>query len=358
MIFVTAILIAIFGLSGCRSFGPNRMESDRFDYNTAVSKSLQTQVLLNIVRLRYSEWPTFLDVEQIVAQYTWEHTGTAKGLFRIGEYEQGELGYVGKYSERPVVLYKPMKGSKFMKSMLTPAPAGALLGLIYTGWPADKMFEIMVHSVNGNRNTQVERNAQLHPSVGFAKFIEVLGKFQRRDALNIDVASRKRVDSDHEAVETYLGFSVSRVDDELRKELDEAKKLIGLSTETNRYKVIWGSISPNKNIIAMETRSVLQLMATLSSYVEVPEIEVEEGRLTKLRPIPKENISGLKPLMDICRGDTAPPDAYASCKYRGKYFWIADTDINSKNTFTYLTLLLTLGDTDSSGGAALVITTN
>ena len=94
---------------GCSSFGPKRIHADRFDYNTAIAESKKNQTLLNIVRLRHSDWPMFLDVEQVVTQYTFEHTGTARGIFRISEYEQLEAGWVGKYSERPVVMWQALK---------------------------------------------------------------------------------------------------------------------------------------------------------------------------------------------------------------------------------------------------------
>lgn len=348
-------------LCGCASFGPNRMVSERFDYNAALSDSWKTQALLNIVRIRHNDWPVFLEIEQIVSQYTWEAVGVAKAIIKTpwsGDNDQAELGATGKYSERPTVLYRPLKGRKYMKSMLTPPPPGAVLALIYTGWSADQMFKVMIHSVNGHRNTQVERGAQYQPDWVFARFIAVLREYQSRDALIIDVSRHREKGSKEDAVATSIEFRPDLVEGDLREQLAEVKDLMGLDPATNTYAVEWGAVPPNNKTLVIETRSVLQVMVELSATVDIPKSDIEEGRVEKLRPRPKENVSGIGPLMEVRSGPKAPSDAYVACQYRDRWFWIDDTSLNSKRTFTYLTLLLTLNDSEASEGAPLVITTN
>jgi hypothetical protein len=359
----TSLTCVVLGLSvcGCTSLGPTQMAAERFDYNGALADSWKTQALLNIVRIRYSDWPVFLDIEQIVTQYTWEVIGAAKATVKTpfgGDNDQGELGLTGKFSERPVVLYKPLKGRQYMKSMLTPPPAGAVLGLIYTGWAADQMFKVMVHSVNGYGNTQVERGAQYQPEWTFGRFISLLRTYQLRDALVIDVRRRKDTESKRDVVATTLQFLPDLVNEAERDALVEVKKLMGLDPDTNTFAVAWGAVPPDNKTLVMETRSVLQVMVELSATVDIPRKEIEEGRVARLGRRPNTNVSGIAPLMEIGSGSKAPKDAYVACEYRGRWFWIDDTSLHSKRTFTYLTLLLTLNDYDPKGGAALVITTN
>jgi hypothetical protein len=252
-------------------------------------------------------------------------------------------------------MYKPLKGEKYMRAMLTPLPPAAMLGLVYSGWPADKMFKVMVHSVNGHRNTQVEGRLQLQPDLSFAHFVNVLRAYQQRDALDIRVVSE---DKDNRKVKAHIGFRTELVDKALNEELAVVRSFLKLDPTTDQYTIIWGSLSPNNTTIAIETRSVLQVMVELAATVEVPEADVKEGRVARLRLRPKENVSGINPLLEVRSGKKAPGDAYVSCRYRGKWFWIDDTSLISKETFVYLTLLLTLGDTASSSGAQMVITTN
>ena len=56
------------GHVGC-SIGPRSLERDRLRYNEAVKRTSEEELLLNIVRLRYTDTPSSLAVSAIAAQY-------------------------------------------------------------------------------------------------------------------------------------------------------------------------------------------------------------------------------------------------------------------------------------------------
>ncbi len=63
--FFVYSLIA-FVLLGCQSsFGPKTLEKTHPAYNKSISETLSEQMLLNIVRLRYRETPSFLEISSI-----------------------------------------------------------------------------------------------------------------------------------------------------------------------------------------------------------------------------------------------------------------------------------------------------
>src|SRR5207253_10107228 len=63
--------IAVLGLAlwagGC-SFGPRALHHDRLRYNEAVKTGTEEQLLLNIVRLRYTDTPSSLAVTSLADQ--------------------------------------------------------------------------------------------------------------------------------------------------------------------------------------------------------------------------------------------------------------------------------------------------
>jgi hypothetical protein len=62
------VILLLVGLSGCASIGPFTVARDRFDYITAISDSRKSQMLFNVVKLRYGDAPEFLDMSSVINQ--------------------------------------------------------------------------------------------------------------------------------------------------------------------------------------------------------------------------------------------------------------------------------------------------
>jgi hypothetical protein len=152
-------VLAAVAVAGCASIGPGTVTRDRFDYTSAVAESWKSQMLLNLVKLRYGDTPVFLDVGQIVSGYTLETTVQAGGtIYSSTGAVPGvpdssiSLGAQGRYTDRPTITYAPLVGERFARAMMTPLPPPALLGLIQAGYPVDVVLRLTVHEVNGIRN--------------------------------------------------------------------------------------------------------------------------------------------------------------------------------------------------------------
>ena len=153
------VLLTALGLAGCVSIGPGTVTRDRFDYTAAVAESWKSQMLLNLVKLRYGDTPVFLDVGQIISGYTVEGSLSAIGtLFNTSGVVPGVpdsslgLGAQGRYIDRPTITYAPLVGERFARAMMTPLPPPAILSLIQAGYPVDAVLRLTVHEVNGIRN--------------------------------------------------------------------------------------------------------------------------------------------------------------------------------------------------------------
>jgi len=343
-------------LTGCRAHGPGTIRRDRFDYAAALADSAKAQMLMNIVRMRYLDQPIFLDVQSVIAGYNWEHTGNAKVVLKSpfsSDKDSAELGYSGKYVERPTISYSPVDGSEFINGILTPVQPNVVVLLISSGWPAGQIFESMVFSVNGERNFHVLRGKGYPPEVPFTRFVHLLRDVQFADALSVSV---KRTET--EVTSMVLRFHTDRMTAEDRRGLDEVRDLLRLSRETDTDSIQWGAASEDPAVIAIQTRSVLHLIHSLTWYVDVPPEHIERGIAPPLEPATEAAALKESRLMRIHSGSEPPPDAYAAVRYRNTWFWIDTADSSSKRTFGYLTLLLTLMQSEGEAGPRLVISTN
>src|SRR4051812_35617135 len=82
---MTLDLVRGFGMSllllvaSCASIGPSTVPRDRIDYITSVAESWKEQTLLNVVRLRYGDAPSFLDVSSVISAYAFQGQIAAGG---------------------------------------------------------------------------------------------------------------------------------------------------------------------------------------------------------------------------------------------------------------------------------------
>ena len=113
-------------------------------------------------------------------------------------------------------------------------------------------------------------------------------------------------------------------------ERDEVRKLLGLDPQTSEFSVVYGSVAANDKEIALLTRSVLEILIDLSSYIDVPAANVEQKR-TFPSPAPEfVNGAPVPGLIRILSSPQKPDDAFAAVPYRQDWYWIDDKDFPSK----------------------------
>src|SRR5947207_965487 len=69
-----AIMATCALAGGCASFGPQSLQQTRLQYNEVVKATAEEELLLNIVRLRYTDTPSSLAVSTIAAQHDLNRT--------------------------------------------------------------------------------------------------------------------------------------------------------------------------------------------------------------------------------------------------------------------------------------------
>jgi hypothetical protein len=349
--FSTMILI-FTGLSGCASIGPRTVARDRFDYISAISESWKAQMLLNVVKLRYADAPVFLDVASVITQTGYQGIVGVSGswwqnLLQLPFTSSVGVSATGTYGERPTVTYSPLSGEKFARSLMTPIPPAAVLSFLQAGYPVDVVLRLTVHTINGihSRYGYGARAREADPE--FFPLVEKLRAIQQSGQIGLRL---KKIGNQ---TETSIVFS-KKLDPAIQADSVEVRKLLGVDPQTDEFSVVYGSVAANDKEIALLTRSVLEIITDLSSYIDVPTANVEQKR-TFPTPAP-EIVNGvpLPGLIRIFSSPQKPDDAFAAVPYGQDWYWIDDKDFPSKRLFSFIMFLFTLTDTGDKQGAPVI----
>jgi len=268
-----ALVLGSMVLTGCAAIGPATIPRDRFDYSTAVSESWKRVMLLNVVKLRYADIPIFLEVSNIVNQYALEGEIDAGALINSGGVagDSVTIGGRAKYSDRPTITYSPLFGKKFVGSLLSPIPPDELLSLVQAGWPVNLMFRLCVTAINGIYNGSARILMRREADPAFDCLLEALERIQKSGSLGIRIVRKK-------GEKKSLIFFRQKLIDSLAKDVSAIMELLDLDPKAEDFNLEYGSISKNTREIAILTRSMLDITAELSAYVNIPPIHIEENR--------------------------------------------------------------------------------
>lgn len=349
---ILSIAAGILLLCSCTNIGPGTVTRDRFDYNSAIADSWKEQTLLNIVKLRYADMPLFVEVASVVSGYTLEGSVNLGGTVSSANTVQGDflsLGTAGKYTDRPTITYAPITGEQFNQSFMTPIPPKILLFLMQSGWPADMVFPIVVEAINGLRN---HKAAGANARMGDPEFYQLISLFQKiQDSGNVGM----RVLKDKTNKETtVIFFYREKLPPDLIEVMTALETLLQLRPQSIELKITYGLIPETDSELAIQTRSMMQIMIAMATQIDVPTHHVNDGRT-----IPSLiSSAGAAPtngrLLRVQTTIDEPENAFVSVKYQNNWFWIDHRDFASKRIFTFLMVLFSLTESGGKTGLPLV----
>ena len=334
-------------LAGCAGIGPQTVSRDRFDYTEAISDSWKRQMLFNMVKIRYGDAPVFMDVSSVISQYQVAGQVNLGSTINTKPWSTSEsVGAFGQYVDRPTITYTPIIGDKFARSLMSPIPPSAILSLIQGGYPVDMVFRLLVHEVNGIRNRFGGEARIQSADPEFYTLLDNMRKIQLAGGIGMRF---KKVDKEETALTIILG----KRGPETKALGMKVRKTLGLATEADAFKVVYGSVPRDDTEIAILTRSILEVLVDMSTDIEVPASDVKEKRVS---PTFTETAAGdkIRPLIRVHSSTGRPADAFVSIPYRNSYFWIDDRDFASKKIFSFLMFVFTLVETGEKGAAPIV----
>jgi hypothetical protein len=339
---VKALVFSAFlgaALTACVNLGPNALDKDQLAYGNSIGENWKNQMLANLVKMRYVDMPVFVDVGQIVGGYTLEtqidgRLGFSDGL--IGGDTQN-LGATGRYTDRPTITYMPKTGEDYLRSLLEPVKPSAVLALVLAGYSPRLLFNWSVESINGVRNFAAARAQGIE--LADPEFIELVGlitDLQNAGAIGFELEHDPQTRHD-----VLFMFTERDVDQRAEAKRQRVREILDLDPDRKTFRVLYSPFAMEEDILAIQTRSILQTLMSLSNFVEVPPDHAR--RATPGYKLPP----GADRPFHVRVSSERPEDAYAAYQYEGYWYWIDHADLQSKQVFTLMLFLTTL--TNRSG---------
>lgn len=327
-------------LTGCMSMGPRSIHTTRADYNMAIQQTNEQELLLNLVRLKYRDSIYFLNVEKVAASLEFNRemgasaTVPEKGFnsYTIGAAKVGLV-------EKPTIFYSPLDGERFTRQMMSVLHPEILVLLANSGWSLERLMALMFQEMNGLKNAP--------SATGPTPSYEPVYKDFRQAVKSLrSLQVRKLVDVGHinESGKPFLElrFLPSAVDD---PDTIEFKRLLGLAHDTNNFKVVIGLGRGGAETINVVPRSMIGILNYLSQGVEPPRKDIDLGRVTRTTLANGDAFdwqSVMGGLFKISSSDSEPDSASVAIRYRDAWFYISDSDLDTKSTFSLVSQLMAL----------------
>ena len=400
--FLIALLALGLGLSGCSSLGPQTLDHARLQYNEVIKRTTEEQLLLNIVRLRYTDTPSSLAVSAIAAQL---ERSQSVGLLPFFTAAGGDINrsfttvlpqaqIMG--ADRPTFSLTPLDDQEFTRKLFTPLSLDGVIYLAKTTWPISKVFRLYLENLNWVPNAETASGPtprEAPPASSFLRGVAALQRLQNQGALVFGMAeqeeilggslpagavsARDLIDAARNGMEyrpdasgrhwrllRRSSYPVVRIDP---RQLDSPDarafaEAFGLKPGTSELRMTQETLPPFRQAQApggltqldLETRSLLQALYYVSHGVEVPEPHRARGLATITRDAAGQDFDWQQVMAELFRvrsqpGTERPANAHVAVRYKDHWFYVDEADQDSKSTFSLLVELSRLELTGKSG---------
>ena len=231
-----------------------------------------------------------------------------------------------------------------MKSVLTAVSLKTIALLFHSGWSIERVFKVCLQRIDKLKNAPSASGPtpKIAPKTKkFFQAVKYLQKLQVQGGLNLAY----RVSDGEPQLVIYISeaFKNSQAANQFARSINATVGKTSYVFDTPRIK--------DKQSTDIVTRSLLGIMFYLSQAVEVPEPDLEEGRVVVTKTDNGEVFNWTEVtggLLRIHNSLNRPEDASLLIFYRNYWFYINDSDLTSKSTFSLLAQIYALqaGDQD------------
>jgi hypothetical protein len=139
----------------------------------------------------------------------------------------------------------------------------------------------------------------------------------------------------------------------------EIRRLLRLDPDATEFKITFGTEPADNKELAFLTRSMMEMLVEASMGVQIPDSDLNEGRASKPLAVAKGVEAYARFAVHVNSSREKPPagEAFASVRYRSRWFWLPDRDIVSKRSLGFLMLLFELAESGTTAAPPVLTIT-
>ncbi|MFO1205239.1 MAG: hypothetical protein U1E63_05850 [Burkholderiales bacterium] len=397
--FAGALLFALVA-GGCSVIGPRSLKQSRLQYNDVVKTTSEEEMLLNIVRLRYVDTPSSLQISNIAAQFELLNSLQLTPFF-VASGAEPNRSYTAVVpqatiggADRPTFSLTPLDESEFARKLFTPLTLDGVIYLVKTTWPISTVFRLYLENLNWVSNAETASGPTPRHAPAHAEFLQGINALQtlqdeghivfaleeRRERLGgsvpaSTVTASNVIDAAKDGNEYHpdpggqtwtlyrkIQQPVLLIDPRVvdSAEMEVFTRTFRLKRGLAKYDITQDGLNPfpvtyppeGVDKLDLETRSLLQGLFFVSHGVEVPPEHASRGVTRTTLDAAGQPFDWRLVMAGFFRVNSAkeqPQGAHVAVQYKGYWFYIDETDIETKSTFTLLMELARLNLTDKGG---------
>jgi hypothetical protein len=233
------------------------------------------------------------------------------------------------YEENPTISYAPVGGDLYARRLLSPIPLELLVGFLRSRAVLAGNFAVVVKRINGISNPDFLSSPTAAPDPRFSRLVALFDSLHRAGVLSFAAIAEKSQEFAIVMRDYVPGHA---------QEVEELLRLLDLPAVSGARPIVVPMSAAverdQTNSVAVTTRSLAALMEIMTAAVEVSEEQARSGRVVDYPP---PGLIGRQ--VRIQRSESAPDDASVRVKYRDAWYYIADTDLRTKEFFRFIELL-------------------
>ena len=324
VLILTILCLVLYVLSGCAMVGPRTISMGRSDYNEAINRTEDEQILLSIVKGCYGETNSLLAVKGVAANVRFStNAGVEAGWGYDGNYAGNLVPFTGglAYEENPTITYAPVHGEKYLRQLMSPVPLDILVLLIRSGTDAGLYLTALTSRINDMQNPDFLDAPSAEPDPRFQRFVKLGNELAQAGVLQWAEDPREDVPFDI-LIADYAPIHSEKVREYLT--------LLDLPMPPDQTKDIVLPVhlaikARELDAIAISTRSTFDLIEIMRAATDIPTEHAGSG-LARKYPTPSPAWKDIH----IHTSKDKPKQAAVAVKHREYWFYIDDTDMHTK----------------------------